>query len=52
MLGLVPTAKEGFTYFILAFAKHLDYGVIIGCLPFATYHNFNNGYFIDYFIFI
>jgi hypothetical protein len=28
VLGFVPTTKEGFTYFVLALASHLDYGVL------------------------
>jgi hypothetical protein len=49
VLGFVPTTKEGFTYFVLVLANHLDYGVLVGCLPFIAYHNFNNSCVIDFF---
>jgi hypothetical protein len=55
VLGFVPTTKEGFTFCVLAFASHLDsngldFGALASCLPFAPYHNFNNGCFIDFLI--
>jgi hypothetical protein len=52
VLGFVLITKEGFTYFVLVLANHLDYGVLVGCLPFVAYHNFNNGSIIDFFILI
>jgi len=50
VLGFVPTTKEGFTFCVLAFASHLDFGALARCLPFAPYHNFNNGCLIDFLI--
>ncbi len=52
VLGFVPITKEGFNYFILVLASRLDYGALVSCLPFATYHNFNNGCLIEFFILI
>jgi hypothetical protein len=51
-VGVCPNHKGGFTYFVLALASHLDYGVLVGCLPFVAYHNFNNGCLIDFLILI
>jgi hypothetical protein len=52
VLGFVPTTKEGFNYFILILASHLDYGTLVGCLPFVAYHNFNHVCLIEFFILI
>ncbi len=49
VLMFVPTTKEGFTYFVLVLATHLDYGVLVGCLLFVACYNFNNDYVIDFF---
>ncbi len=54
---LVPTIKEGVYLFVstpinrLDFSG-LDFGALVGCLPFAPYHNFDNGCVIHFFILI
>jgi hypothetical protein len=55
--SLCPNHKGGVYLFVLAIVNHLDvngldFGALVGCLPFVPCHNFDNSYVIDFFILI
>jgi hypothetical protein len=52
-----PSHKGGVYLFIPALVNHLyssglGFGALVGCLPFVSYHNFDNGCLIDFLILI
>jgi hypothetical protein len=57
MCGKTQHTKEGVYLFVSTLVNHLDFsgldfGALVSCLPFAPYHNFDNGCLIDFLILI